>query len=491
MKIFTLILFVTGFTFYSDAQNVGIGTDDPEMPLHVEGGIGTGLRITRAGVSTVKLDFIANVNEASLGTTSNHGIRFLTNNSVRMDLNNLGNVSIGSINGPQKLNVNGAVRLGSSAINSSGSIRYFQNDFQGYNGSEWLSLTSGGSGSSFWLDTDPDGIHYDEGNVGIGTTPRADTKLFINGATKVGGKVYLKSNSNIISGTSYLSGTITLENSYAALLGGNSGSSRGIQMLSMGEPILGDYSSEINVFNNDDIQAISLDFVAGKGTVVSERLEIKGAGSTDVNMQILSELNNSAELRFLDDGATRIRIRGNEGSTNGAEIQMFNMDDVRTIEIDADFSGKGRITTDEILIKGGSDFAENFDIVAEVKPLPGMVVSIDPDHAGKLMLSQTAYDTKVAGIVSGANGISPGMMMGQENSIADGEYPVALSGRVYAYASIEGGAIKPGDLLTTAAKEGHVMKVNDVQKAQGAIIGKAMTHITEEGKLVLVLVNLH
>jgi len=400
MKIFTLILFVTGFTFYSDAQNVGIGTDDPEMPLHVEGGIGTGLRITRAGVSTVKLDFIANVNEASLGTTSNHGIRFLTNNSVRMDLNNLGNVSIGSINGPQKLNVNGAVRLGSSAINSSGSIRYFQNDFQGYNGSEWLSLTSGGSGSSFWLDTDPDGIHYDEGNVGIGTTPRADTKLFINGATKVGGKVYLKSNSNIISGTSYLSGTITLENSYAALLGGNSGSSRGIQMLSMGEPILGDYSSEINVFNNDDIQAISLDFV-------------------------------------------------------------------------------------------GSDFAENFDIVAEVKPLPGMVVSIDPDHAGKLMLSQTAYDTKVAGIVSGANGISPGMMMGQENSIADGEYPVALSGRVYAYASIEGGAIKPGDLLTTAAKEGHVMKVNDVQKAQGAIIGKAMTHITEEGKLVLVLVNLH
>ena len=52
------------------------------------------------------------------------------------------------------------------------------------------------------------------------------------------------------------------------------------------------------------------------------------------------------------------------------------------------------------------------------------------------------------------------------------------------------GAIQPGDLLTTSATPGHAMKVTDHHQAQGAIIGKAMTGLSEGKGMVLVLVSL-
>ena len=52
------------------------------------------------------------------------------------------------------------------------------------------------------------------------------------------------------------------------------------------------------------------------------------------------------------------------------------------------------------------------------------------------------------------------------------------------------GAIQPGDLITTSDTPGHGMKVTDHPKAQGAIIGKAMTPLETGKGLVLVLVSL-
>ena len=120
----------------------------------------------------------------------------------------------------------------------------------------------------------------------------------------------------------------------------------------------------------------------------------------------------------------------------------------------------------------------------------GMVVSIDPASPGKLALSTQAYDRRVAGIISGAGGVKPGMVMSQEGTLADGKHPVALSGRVYCWVDASQGAIEPGDLLTTSSTPGHAMKVADAAKAQGAIIGKAMTGLKEGKGLVLVLVTL-
>jgi hypothetical protein len=119
-----------------------------------------------------------------------------------------------------------------------------------------------------------------------------------------------------------------------------------------------------------------------------------------------------------------------------------------------------------------------------------MVVSIDPASPGRLALTTQAYDRRVAGIISGAGGVKPGMTMSQEGTLAHGQLPVALSGRVYCQVDASFGAIEPGDLLTTSSTPGHAMKVTDAAKAQGAIIGKAMTSLKEGKGLVLVLVTL-
>jgi hypothetical protein len=85
-----------------------------------------------------------------------------------------------------------------------------------------------------------------------------------------------------------------------------------------------------------------------------------------------------------------------------------------------------------------------FDVAGRVEP--GLVVAIDPEHPGQLRLAQEAYDRTVAGCVSGANGLNPGLVMAQEDSAADGAFPVALSGRVYCRVDATYGPIRPGDL---------------------------------------------
>jgi hypothetical protein len=159
----------------------------------------------------------------------------------------------------------------------------------------------------------------------------------------------------------------------------------------------------------------------------------------------------------------------------------------------------GTVKVNVLQIQGGGDFSENFDIApvhgikagaVSTEIERGLVVSIDPANPGKLAVSRRAYDRSVAGIISGAGGIRPGLVMGQQGSIADGKQPVALTGRVWAYCDATQHPIKPGDLLTTSTTPGHAMRVINYRKAQGAIIGKAMTALKGGRGLVLVLVSL-
>jgi hypothetical protein len=139
-------------------------------------------------------------------------------------------------------------------------------------------------------------------------------------------------------------------------------------------------------------------------------------------------------------------------------------------------------------IFGGADLAEPFHM-STPKIGRGSVVVIDPENPGKLKLSTEAYDKRVAGIVSGANGVNPGIAL-QQQGVLEGGQNVALSGRVYVRADASSAAITPGDLLTTSDMAGHAMKVTDPARAQGAILGKAMGTLADGQGLVLVLVTL-
>ncbi len=154
----------------------------------------------------------------------------------------------------------------------------------------------------------------------------------------------------------------------------------------------------------------------------------------------------------------------------------------------------GTTRTRVLQITGGSDLAEPFEVTSpspDTQVAPGMVMVIDRERDGKLTPCVRAYDTAVAGVLSGANGLQPGMVMQAEGQPhAAGEHPLAMTGRVWCLADAAQSPIQRGDRLTTSPTVGHAMKVVDLTRADGAVIGKAMTELESGTGLVLVLVNL-
>ena len=156
-------------------------------------------------------------------------------------------------------------------------------------------------------------------------------------------------------------------------------------------------------------------------------------------------------------------------------------------------STKSTMYASSLQLTGGADVAEPYQIATsrQVAPRPGMVVSIDPDRTGQMRVCTQAYDSAVGGIISGANGIHPGVVLRQAGTVADGALPIASLGRVWCWCDADaGGTISPGDLLTTSATPGHAMRVRDHDRARGAILGKAMSPLKSGKGLVLVLVTL-
>lgn len=179
-------------------------------------------------------------------------------------------------------------------------------------------------------------------------------------------------------------------------------------------------------------------------------------------------------------GGVHANNRGDPG-TGGTTLM--------SLDGNGNLTTSGALSTTVLTIRGGADVAEPFETTTPDELGPGTVVVIDEDHAGRLKLSTAAYDTKVAGIISGAGGVQPGLRL-QQDGVLEGTHHVALSGRVYVKADASTSGIRPGDLLTTSAIPGHAMKVMDHDQAQGAILGKAMTGLDAGTGLVLVLVTL-
>ncbi len=135
----------------------------------------------------------------------------------------------------------------------------------------------------------------------------------------------------------------------------------------------------------------------------------------------------------------------------------------------------------------GLDYAEGFHVSDSTSIEPGSVLVIDPANPGQLMLSRQPYDSRVAGIAAGANGLASAVRLG----VGQFDIDVALAGRVYCNVDGTYGEVLPGDLLTTSPTPGYAMVVRDHGRAQGAILGKAMGRLPQgERGQILVLVTL-
>ncbi|WP_229311014.1 hypothetical protein [Larkinella soli] len=258
-------------------------------------------------------------------------------------------------------------------------------------------------------------------------------------------------------------------------------------------------SSDPLYINNDSEQNVHLANGGGKvkvGTTDNEaRLSV--ASESDMQLKLINPGGGGAAWRIgvanssWGAGAGKL-VFSKTASSNEATMVITPNGNVgigltapsKTLQVN------GTTSTKVLEITGGADLAEHFDIEGGETLLPGTVVSIDPEKPGHLRVARQAYDRTVAGIVSGAGDVQPGMLMGQAGTLADGQHPVALTGRVYCRVDARYGAIRPGDLLTTSPTAGHAMKASDRSQAQGAILGKAMTALEKGTGLVLVLVSL-
>ena len=187
----------------------------------------------------------------------------------------------------------------------------------------------------------------------------------------------------------------------------------------------------------------------------------------------LGATGNEGDLRLRgDDGATKIHLDG------GRQLMvMTNAAGETTIQLEGN-------TGDIRLL--GADCAEEFDLHDPADAIPGTVLTIG--DAGRLRACTEPYDRRVAGIVSGAMGFRPAIVMdgrGGPNRTA-----VALTGKAYCRVDARPAPIDVGDLLTSSATVGYAMRASDPSLAYGATLGKAL-HPLRDGTGLPVLVTLH
>lgn len=176
-------------------------------------------------------------------------------------------------------------------------------------------------------------------------------------------------------------------------------------------------------------------------------------------------------------GGNGIWLYGGEGTVT-AMLAIHNAGGDMTIALDGD-AGDIRLA--------GADCAELFEVDTSCVVDPGTVLVVEGDSL--LRPCNAAYDRRVAGIVSGAGGLRPGVMLGS-TSAGSNRAPVALIGKTYCKVDAQYGAIELGDLLTTSATMGHAMKAVDPGLAYGAMIGKALGSLFSGQGLVPILVSL-
>jgi hypothetical protein len=193
--------------------------------------------------------------------------------------------------------------------------------------------------------------------------------------------------------------------------------------------------------------------------------------------------------RAIEGEGTEFGVRGVTWDENGYGGTFTNYDeDGVALNVNGRAEVNGTLQVNVLEIMGGADLAERFLFSEGAEA--GMVVAIDPDQPGQMRVSREAYNTRVAGVISGANELSAGVVLGDEPG-HDRNLPIALSGRVWVKCDTRAGGVKAGDFLTTSDLAGYAMPVSDKDRAQGAIIGKAMTELAQgEDGMVLVLVNL-
>lgn len=158
-----------GDEIYYDADKIGIGKTDPNKTLDIFGqtriqsgadGANYQLEVVengfgRGGIqfrnSSNSIDYWAlgagleDNNENKIGWYRNGEEKVVYHNSIANDVD--GGMKIGTGSPVEKLDVDGAIVIGNSSNANEGTIRWTGTDFEGYDGNNWVSLTTTSGGT--------------------------------------------------------------------------------------------------------------------------------------------------------------------------------------------------------------------------------------------------------------------------------------------------------------------------------------------------------
>jgi hypothetical protein len=465
----------SGAIYDSQGGFVGIGTSSPAAELHIVNSSGNLLRLDGGNPHINLID--TNNSNALTSIGGQAGSFYVTNNTagVLMQLTPGGFMGLGTTGTPTSpLHISGttdAIRLTATHPDITFEDAPYTTRIQG--NSAGIDLKSNGA----VVGSNPGGIiHLDGvGTVGLGTTTPTHQLTIVK-------------NSGTPSWTSsgWL-GEIALDNSSAIAWGNDSAGNR----FGMGHTNGGFLMWRTAADPGTTASAPIYDFIiddtgrCGIGTNVPvAELYVNSAGGIGNPQGQLNQTTSGdfARLRFTSPGNS-----GWDVAVGGAS-NVMNFYAGATAKNVLTLNTNGTVSIPILSITGGSDVAEPFQMGDQTIE-KGSVVVIDEAHPGRLKRSTRAYDKRVAGIVSGANGINPGIALHQDGAL-DGGQNVALSGRVYVQADTSNGEIEPGDMLTSSDVPGHAMKATDWDRAHGAVIGKAMSPLHATQGTVLVLVSL-
>ncbi|HBL39813.1 TPA: hypothetical protein DDZ10_04055, partial [Candidatus Uhrbacteria bacterium] len=187
-------------------------------------------------------------------------------------------------------------------------------------------------------------------------------------------------------------------------------------------------------------------------------------------------------------GFAIVSVLGSDGGGTAGNWQMYTASGAATItngaRSDLRWTIGGVISSDNDLMRletdgtlflddavgvGAADLAEAY-VVADVALGAGDAVALT--SAGDLVKASGTSGEQLFGIVS----TSPGLMLGngEDDVMSANERFIALSGRVPVKVNLEGGAIAPGDALTSSSVPGEAKKADD----PGMILGFALASYT-------------
>jgi hypothetical protein len=208
---------------------------------------------------------------------------------------------------------------------------------------------------------------------------------------------------------------------------------------------------------------------------------VYGLGSSDHQFDFM--VPATARYVWYVNGVEKMRLdaSGNVGigtATPGANYKL---------DVNGQAHVSGDMTVDGNIAAKYQDVAEW--VPSSQKLAPGTVVVLDESKTNHVVASSTAYDMKVAGVVSA----EPGVILGVAG---EDKLKVATTGRVRVKVDATRAPIKVGDLLVTSGVEGVAMKSMPIDLGgtpihrPGTIIGKALEPLEKGTGEILVLLSL-